>query len=172
MPAAEISLVETWGGAAENRLGIVRHPSRAVAYLPGFELQPERWSLSAPLESWTIDGVLGYQFTPPAEVVFVLPDAAREVEVWLGYRAGAYTEGRNSDGVGIRWTQRGEDGESNGLLWSGHLNPRDRPEHREFWQIVFPLASGTGRRLHLEVDHGPADDGAWDWPVFANLRTR
>ncbi len=35
-------------------------------------------------------------------------------------------------------------------------------------ELVLP--PGAGRVLILRTDHGPAGDGAWDWPLVGNLR--
>ena len=112
-----------------------------------------------------------YQFTPPAEVRFQLPAAARHIDYQQALRPGAYTGDGHSDGVGITWSVRQGDGTET-ILWREHFNPRDRPEHRGVVERAFDVPVGPDRVLILRTDPGPANSSPWDWPVFGQLRWR
>jgi len=112
-----------------------------------------------------------YQFTPPAEVCFRLPDGARRIALDMAMRAGSYDGSGHSDGVGITWKLIGPDGAGTRIRYE-HINPRDRPEDRGVLHREVSLPPGSGRILALCVDRGPDGDGAWDWPLFGSLRER
>ncbi len=164
----DVSIVTDWDPETARALGIERFADRPVARLAGFALQPAAWSLSVDLETFEIDGAAAHQFTPPAEVVFPLPDGATRLTGRMALRPGAYTAGGVSDGVSILWMLREAGGER--LLGEFLLNPRDVPGQRGWNAIDLPLPAGVGRILVLRTGRGPAGDGAWDWPVFADLR--
>ncbi|RME66764.1 MAG: hypothetical protein D6781_14565 [Verrucomicrobia bacterium] len=166
---AEISEVVTWAEPWRSRLGIEHLSGRPVAALEGFALQPVRWRLFAGLERFEIEGRVVYQFTPPAEVLFALPDEARGFEIWQGFRPGSYEAKDRSDGVEISWVVVDGNGREQ-VVWRRYLNPRDVPDDRGLHKITVAVPPGQSRRLRLVIDVGPADSNAWDWVVFSGLR--
>ncbi len=164
-----VSLIESVGPAAEAAIGLRRFGTQPVIGLEGFRLQPRRWSLFSPLESYEIHGTTMYQFTPPAEIVFDLPDNATVIEYIQAMRDGSYDHEGHSDGVGITWTVL-LPGQPETVAWREYFNPRDEPAHRGLVSRRFGLPSGTGRVLILRTDPGPANDGRWDWPLFGGMK--
>ena len=164
-----VSLIETVGPVAEAAIGLRRFATQPVIGLEGFRLQPRHWSLFSPLESYEIHGVTMYQFTPPSEIVFDLPDEATAIEYSQAMRDGSYDHEGHSDGVGITWTVVSP-GQPETVAWREYFNPRDEPAHRGLVPRRFGLPPGTGRVLILRTDPGPANDGRWDWPLFGGLK--
>lgn len=171
VPENEVSLVETVGPVAERAMGLQRQARRNLAYLEGFDLQPVNWDLAYPVEMFQLEGQPMYQFTPPAEVRFDLPDAADRIDYRQALRPGAYTDTGHSDGVGVTWVVRQRDGTET-AVWHEYFNPRDQPKDRGIVDRQLQLLPGRGRVLILRVDVGPAGNPAWDWPVFGRLRAR
>jgi hypothetical protein len=168
LPPEEVSIVESFGPEANTALGITQREGRPVAPLEGFGLQPFAWKLFAPLEHYTVDGGSMYQFTPPAEVKFRLPDGATRISVLQMMRAGSYDGSGHSDGVGITWVVQSPVGDEK-PVWQEYFNPRDHPEHRGIVRRELSVPSGIGRVLILRTDTGPAQNPAWDWPLFGSL---
>jgi hypothetical protein len=112
-----------------------------------------------------------YQFTPPAEVRFAFPDSASRLEFVETMRAGSYDGAGHSDGVGVTLLVARNKGESE-KAFEEYLNPRDRPEDRGVLARSIPIPPGANRIVILRVDQGPAHDGRWDWPLFAEMRAR
>jgi hypothetical protein len=166
-----VSIIESVGPAAEAAIGLQRFATQPVIGLEGFRLQPRRWTLFSPLESFDIEGARMYQFTPPAEVVFDLPDEAKAVEYAQEMRDGSYNREGHSDGVGITWSVLSP-GQPETVAWHEYFNPRDEPAHRGLVHRRFALPPGTGRMLILRTDPGPANDGRWDWPLFGSLKVQ
>lgn len=166
---AQISFVESWAEPYRSRLGIVQTSGRPVSRLDGFDLQPVGWNLFAALEQFEVEGRRVYQFTPPAYVLFRLPDDASGFEVWQGFRPGSYERADQSDGVEIAWVVIAEDGRETDA-WRRYLNPRDVPEDRGLKRISAAFPPGQGRLLKLVIDVGPANSNAWDWVVFSGLK--
>jgi hypothetical protein len=164
-----VSIIKSVGPAAEAAIGLQRFATQPVIGLEGFRLQPRRWTLFAPLESFEVAGATMYQFTPPAEVVFDLPDEATAIEYAQEMRDGSYTREGHSDGVGITWSVLSP-GQPETVVWHEYFNPRDEPAHRGLVHRRFALPPGTGRILILRTDPGPANDGRWDWPLFGSLK--
>ncbi|MEZ5275004.1 MAG: hypothetical protein R3F07_01335 [Opitutaceae bacterium] len=163
---ATISVVTSWG-AAGSRLGIHQTDSQPVRPLEGFGLQPVWWELSYPVQSFTMDGQPVHQFTPKSTVVFGLPAGTRKIHFLFGLRDGAYSDGGDSDGVGLRLSVGSPTSEVEVL--HVHWNPRDHEEQRGLQWLEVPLSEVEDTRLVLRVDYGPAGDGRWDWPVFGRL---
>jgi len=169
LPESEVSIVTSWG-TREASLDIERFDTQPVRPLAGFEVQPARWELSFPVESFVIDGISVHQFVPRATIAFEIPRGSRTVEFLLGMRKGAYTHSGNSDGVRVTWSI--DSNGTQGVLYSIHWNPRDREDHRGLVAQSFELPPGQDGELVLSVDYGPDGDGAWDWPVFGRLMIR
>ncbi len=169
IPADQVSLVTRLGADAERQLDFQRLAERQLRGLVDFELQPCRWTLFAPLETFTVDGRTMYQFTPPAEVCFALPPAATRIALAVRMRSGSYDGSGRSDGVGLTWILRGGDGGET-LLRHELINPRDRAADRGTLARELALPPGPNRLLLLRVDAGPRGDTGWDWPLFGALR--
>lgn len=93
----------------------------------------------------------------------------RSISYSFGLAEGAYRHGGNSDGVGIVWRLEGED--EGGELYRVHWNPRDIPEHRGTSPATIALPAGHSGLVTLEVDAGPAGNGARDWAIFSGARS-
>ena len=161
-----ISVATSWGPAGPD-LGLRQFDSQPLRVLEGFGLQPSRWELSFPVESFVIDGQPVHQFTPKATVTFELPAGAREIRFLFGLREGATTAGGDSDGVGLFLSVSA--GASEIEVLNLHWNPRDREEHRGLQEMRVALPEAHDGRLTLRTDHGPAGNGLWDWPVIGRL---
>jgi hypothetical protein len=148
-------------------LGIHQTDSQPIHDLDGFELQPVWWELSFPVESFMVDGRSVHQFTPGARVVFDLPPGTGKIRFLFGLREGAYSDGGDSDGVGLRLSVGS--GSSEVEVLNLHWNPRDRAEQRGLQWMEVDLPETDDGRLTLEVDYGPSGNGLWDWPVFGGL---
>lgn len=166
----QVSWVKALSPAAERDLNFHRQPERTIPRLAGFALQPQSWHLSTPLETYEIAGRVFYQFTPPADVRFDVPDNVTEISIDVTMRAGSYDGSGHSDGVGLSWIV--DDGAgTEKILARLNLNPRDHVAQRGVQAFTATVPPGAGRRLVLRVDPGPAGDSAWDWPLFGNLTT-
>ncbi len=169
VPASEVSLVTALAPEAERAQGLVHQAQRSLPQLAGFSLQPVRWALFTDAAPFVVEGRTMYQLTPPAELEFAVPEGATRVRAEVALRPGCYDGDGNSDGVGFTWVLRGRDGAERVLFYE-HLNPRDHAGHRGILPRELVLPPGAGRVLILRTDHGPAGDGAWDWPLVGNLR--
>lgn len=168
---SNVSLVEELDPAAAARIGFNRQAERSLLHLADFDLQPEGWSLFAPLETFHLNGRVMHQFTPPAEVRFALPDSALHVSVDVQMREGSYSGSGHSDGVGLTWSVRSAAGTET-MLQREILNPRDRPHDRGLLHRELALPPGQHRQLVLNIDGGPEGNTGWDWPLFGRLRVR
>jgi hypothetical protein len=168
VPERDVSLVTALAPAAEQTLGFQRFPERPVMPLDGFDLQPERWALFTPVERHELGGQPMYQFTPPAEVRFRVPDAVKEISIDVALRPGSYDGSGHSDGIELTWLVHSTAGDS--VVNHGFLNPRDQPADRGTLTLRFRLPDGADRVLILRVGDGPAHSNAWDWAVFGRLQ--
>ena len=169
LPEDQVSLVESLGASTEQQLDFHHLASRPLTALADFNLQPDSWTLFAPLEKYEVDGRPMYQFTPPAEIRFALPAWATRVAVDVRMREGSYNGAGHSDGVGLTWLVRTADGNETRLRHE-EINPRDRPADRGLLHREILIPPGNGRVLLLRVDAGPYGNPAWDWPLFGALR--
>lgn len=170
IPRGDVSFVEAIDAMAAAGIGLELSAGRPMQALAGFDLQPVGWNLFAPLETFRIEGRTMYQFTPPAEVRFAVPDSVRRVTLVVGMRPGSYDGSGNSDGIGLTWLMLTATGPEI-MVQQEILNPRDRPADRGLLERSFALPPGRDRMLVLRIDPGPRGDTAWDWPVFGALRT-
>ena len=166
---SEVSLVTALSPEAERAQGLVHQAQRSLPQLAGFSPQPVRWALFTDAAPFVVEGRTMYQLTPPAELEFAVPEGATRVRVEVALRPGCYDGDGNSDGVGFTWVLRGADGVER-VIMHEYLNPRDHAGHRGILPRELVLPPGAGRVLILRTDHGPAGDGAWDWPLVGNLR--
>jgi hypothetical protein len=168
VPEQDVSVVTALAPAAEQALGFQRFTERPVMHLDDFDLQPERWALFTPVERHELGGEPMYQFTPPAEVRFRVPDAVKEISIDVALRPGSYDGSGHSDGIELSWVIHSSAGDSD--VDHRFLNPRDEPADRGVLTRRFRLPAGTDRVLILRVGDGPAHSNAWDWAVFGRLR--
>lgn len=165
---ADVSIVERVSDADSAALGIEFLPGRQLAHLDDFALQPEFWSLFSYLERHVVDGTTMYQFTPPAEVRFRMPDAAKVVHVLIAFRPDAYTRGR-TDGGGFAWSVRIDGGPEQPLAHD-LLAPFTREADRGLQPRTLTLPPGRNRLLILRTDAGPTGDSSWDFNLVGQLR--
>lgn len=169
VPENKVSVVTALSPVAEQALDFQRFPERPLMHLDGFDLQPERWALFTPVERHEVGGQPMYQFTPPAEVRFRVPDDVTEIAIDVALRPGSYDGSGHSDGIDLTWVLHADAGDR--VVDQGVLNPRDRPADRGVVTRRFRLPEGAGRVLILRVGDGPAQSNAWDWAIFGRLRT-
>ncbi len=116
------------------------------------------------------DGRPLFLLNPPGRMTFVLTGTETALEFQAGLLPGAYSNGGNSDGVGLR-IELEEAASATRTLLTQVLNPRDRAEDRGSRRIHVPLpAPAPGTRLNLVIDPGPANNGSWDWSYIEGLR--
>lgn len=168
LSADQVSIVERVSAADGIALGIAQLPGRQLAHLDDFDLQPSYWSIFPYLERHVIDGTTMYQFTPPAEVHFRLPDEARTVRYLFGFRPDAYTRGGQSDGGGVSWSLQVGDGAER-LLTHEEITPLTNAADRGLLPRTLTLPAGSNRLLIMRTDTGPAGNLAWDFILIGQL---
>lgn len=171
VPENDVSLVEDRGAAAERAIDLVRYAERPPAGLDDFALQARAWRMDVAPVRFVVGEQVFYQFTPPSEVSFDLPDPAVAFDVLVTMRDGSWNGAGKSDGVTIAWALRDAGGAETELSRE-EINPRDRPEHRGVLSRSVALPPGVRRTLVLRTTSEPSGDNWWDWPLLGRLRVR
>ena len=169
IPADQISFVTQLSPSDAKSTGYEFLESQALQFLHDFDLQPTQWELFSPLESFTFEDQVYYQFTPPSVIRFELPDSTNEVEFLNGLRPGAFNNGGDSDGYSLNL--RVETNTGTVLSESEEfINPRDNADQRGFLPLSYSLPSGSNRVMVITLGPGPDNSNAWDWPLIGRLR--
>ncbi|MCF3649403.1 hypothetical protein [Synoicihabitans lomoniglobus] len=171
LPENEIAVVTSFPAETAQAVGYTFYQHRALQHLEGFDLQPYNWSLFTPLERFVFDDVVYYQFTPPAELKFRLPDGGFEIEFLTGLRPGSYSNGGESDGYTLQWEVIAPSGEP---LDSGTelIAPRSNPDQAGLQPRLLHLPAGVGRELILTLGPGPSGYNSWDWALIGRLQIK
>lgn len=107
----------------------------------------------------------------PTDIVFELPENAREVAIGFGIIEGAYTGESTTDGVEFRLELVGRDGKAR-VLRSIFLDPANQPDDRGTQQAVVALPKGIKGELWCRTDPGPLHNSAFDWAYWSRIQIR
>lgn len=107
----------------------------------------------------------------PTDIVFHLPEKAKEVAVGFGIIEGAYTGDSTTDGVEFRIELVETDGKVR-VLRSIFLDPANQPDDRGTQQAVIALPQGATGELWCRTLTGPLNNGAFDWAYWARIQIR
>lgn len=168
IPATDVSIVERFDEETATKLGFVYQEQRSLRQLQGFDLQPSHWELFSPIEEFRIDGRFFYQFTPPANVRFRIPDQANSLSYITAMRDGAFDGANDSDGYDLSVLIL-MDG-STLLKTEEVVNPRDDVGARGLLERTINLPTGRNREVVFEFGPGPSGQSPWDWPLLSQLK--
>ncbi len=124
----------------------------------------------APLCEQTIDGVPALIAHAPSRLDFVVPAEATTFSGRFGFPPGAHEGEGCTDGAEFRvvWS----DGGAERVLFSRHLDPRNRIADRGLQPFSAPLTEVTSGQVSLVIDPGPRGDTGCDWTAWAELEMR
>lgn len=131
----------------------------------GFSHLPLDFAAKTPVSRQKIDGTEVLIVHAPSFLSFAFNGGSR-LTATIGYPAGAYTDGGETDGATWRiiWT----DGTDTRELWSRNLQPFTVPADRGLHDISVDLSGLPAHgelRCVIDVNGNPG----WDWTAWANL---
>jgi hypothetical protein len=105
---------------------------------------------------------------PPSTLEFSIPPTLHKLQGNFGFISRAYEEGNGTDGAEfiVEWIDATDRVRT---LFRRHLKPRDVPEDRGEQAFKIDLPIGPGRLL-MRTTAGPADNIAFDWTYWANVK--
>jgi len=113
-----------------------------------------------------------FMLNPPGYMLFELRGDESTLDFHAGLLPGAYSNGGNSDGIGLVVTLERE-GATSQIVHTQLVNPREREADRGSLPVHVALPeTKAGDRLRLAIDPGPAGDGSWDWSYIENLQLK
>ncbi|MBI2496378.1 MAG: hypothetical protein HYV75_00030 [Opitutae bacterium] len=161
---------ESWDWGFLSGINI-RSGGYRLEQFPGFDRVPVAVD-AAVCGSFITEDRPVFMLNAPGSVTFVLTGTERHFDFSAGLLPGAYTNGGQSDGVGLLVELIPPDGPVS-RIFSRELNPGANEADRGDQTCTVPLpAVAPGTRLRLTVTPGPAGNGAWDWSYLASLQLR
>jgi len=107
----------------------------------------------------------------PCDLVFKLPENAREVAVGFGIVEGAYTGPSTTDGVEFRFELIEPDGKER-VLRSIYLDPANQPDDRGTQQAIIALPKDAAGELWCRTLPGPLGNASFDWAYWSRIQIR
>jgi hypothetical protein len=107
----------------------------------------------------------------PCDLVFKIPENAKEVAIGFGLGEGSYTGESTTDGVEFRVELIGADG-SERVLRSIFLDPANQPDDRGTHHAVIALPADATGELWCRTLPGPLSNAAFDWAYWARIQIR
>jgi len=146
-----------------------RSPAYLPEQFPGFNRVPD--SVNAEGSSYARNGDESQLFLhAPASLTYRLTGKERRLQFAYGFLPGAYTAGGGTDGAIYRITLLAPN-KPDRVIFERYLQPLTQSADRggQFESLDLPPIT-PGYRLLIEIDPGPAGNGAWDWTYLHRLR--
>jgi hypothetical protein len=151
------------------RVEMHRHPNLLPEQFPGFSRVPDAAETPNYLPAAeTAEKQL--LIHAPAKLTFRLGHGERRLQFDYGLLEGAYTGSGQTDGATFRVILISP-GASDRQLFERYLNPLQAPADRGTQRLDLTLPPSDARaQLVINIDLGPAGNGAWDWALLGHLR--
>lgn len=155
---------------AAIRGGLVGRAAAAPAAreYPGFDVQPAASRSGGPVMIVEVDGTRMLKVDPPSAIVIDVPAGATSVEGRFAILAAAYEQGSTDGAEFIVDYEAG--GPAPRELSRRLLAPTTQPDDRGIQRFRLELPAGDDRRIILRTTTGPADNPAWDWTCWSDVR--
>jgi hypothetical protein len=118
-----------------------------------------------------VDGGKAFNAHAPTDIIFSIPDGAKQVAASFGILSSAYTGNNVTEGVEFRVELVGTDGVRK-TLHTVYLSPNTRSDDRGTKQISIPLPSDATGQIWFRTLPGPSGNIAFTWAYWAKIEIR
>lgn len=136
---------------------------------PMFKAVPVSFEAQASLSQGSIDGNPVMVLHAPSEMVFNVPEGAKEFSGAYGFIEGAYNGGQTDGAVfAVTWHVDQEEIR----LHERNLEPLRNAGDRGLQSFTIKLPPRKGGYLRLQILPGPRQNHSWDWTAWTGLEFR